>query len=100
MIGELLDILEADDAAVVSRDGGKARRSLVNVKRADCLEGDACPAGLEGPGAHFVVTGNHGGRKEERVFQRDTAELRTQALLIFRLGNLKLRPDILIEPCY
>ena len=84
MVGELFDILKADDAAVVPRDGGKAGRGLVNIKRADCLEADARPAGLECPGTHVVGAGYHGGRQQKGVLQRNAAQLRLKATLVLR----------------
>ena len=76
VVGELLNVFEADDTAAISRDGGEAGRCLMNIKGTDGLEGRACPARLKGAGAHIIGAGHHGGGEQERVLQRHTAELR------------------------
>ena len=97
MVGELLDILEADDAAVRACDGGVAGRGLMNLKGADRLEGDARPAGLKGAGAHVVGAAHDGGGEQERILQRHAAELCAQAFVAGRRGELQGRLDLVVQ---
>ena len=99
VIGELLDVLEADDAAALAVDSGIARRGLVDLKGADRLEGDARPAGLKGPLAHIVAAPDYRGRKQERVLQRYAAQLCAETFLVLRHIVLQLRLYLVVQPC-
>ena len=59
VVGELLDVLKADDASAVSSDGRKPRRSLVDRKGTDRFERSACPARFKRSGAHVIGAGHH-----------------------------------------
>ena len=98
MIGELLNVLKPDNAAVITGKGGKTRRSLVNVKVADRLERHTCPACLKSTGAHIIGAADHGGREQKRVFQRHTAHLRAEPVIIFRESYFQLRLYLIMKP--
>ena len=61
VVGQLLNILEADDTSVITRDCRETGRSLVDIHGADGLERDAGPACFKGSGAHFISTAHNGG---------------------------------------
>ena len=98
VVGELLDVLKADDASVVPGNGGETRRRLMDS--GDRLERRARPAGLESSGAHIIGTGHHRGGQKERAFQRDAAQLRPKAAFILRQGDLQMRLDFAVQPSH
>ena len=89
MVGKLLDVLEADDAAARAVNGGETRRRLMDVEGADGLESDARPSGLESAGAHIVGAAHHRRGQEKRIFQRDAANLRLERRFLLRCGNIE-----------
>ena len=69
----------------------------MDLKWADRLEGGACPASFKGSGAHIIGTGNHGGGQQERVLQRNTADIRAQPVRIRRQRLLQIRLHVLVQ---
>ena len=84
VVGQLLDVLEPNDTAVIAGNRRKARRSLMDVQCTDGLETCACPAGLKSTRAHVICACDDRGGKQERVLQRNPADITFQSFLIRR----------------
>ena len=69
----------------------------MDIQRADCLEAYAGPARFKSPRAHIICTCHHRGRQQERVFQRNTAQVASQSFFISRNRRLTLRLHLIIQ---
>ena len=98
MVGELLNVLEAHDAAAVACDGGEPRGNLMNLQRADRFEAGAGPAGVKGSRTHVIGAGDNGGGKQEGVFKRNAAQIAPKRGLVFRKCCFAFRLHLFIEP--
>ncbi|MPN24350.1 hypothetical protein SDC9_171748 [bioreactor metagenome] len=86
MVGDLLQIAEADEGGALLAQGVEPRGDLQGLQDADGFEHHPRPAQIEGPGAHFVVAGHNGRGQEKRIFAPDAAEVDFQRRLRPRLG--------------
>ena len=69
----------------------------MDIQGADGFEAHAAPPGVKGAGAHVICAGHHGGGQQERVFQRNAAQVGLQPLLVLRRGRFRLRLHLVIQ---
>ena len=100
VVRKLLDIFETDNASVIPCDCGKPRGRLMDIQGADRLEADSGPSCLKCPGTHVVCAGHHGGRQQERILQRNPAQVTLQPALVFRKRRLTFRLHLIMQPVH
>ena len=69
----------------------------MDIQCANCLEARASPSCLKSPGAHVVGAGHHGRRKQERILQRNPAQVALQPFLILRQRCFAFRQHLVIQ---
>ena len=72
----------------------------MDIQGADGLETNPGPAGFKSPGAHIISACYHRGRKKERIFQRDPAQITPKPVFVLRQRRFTVRLYLIIQPVY
>ena len=98
VVGKLFNIFKPDDRTAVSPDRRKARGRFMDIKGADCLEGNTAPSRLKGTGAHVIGACDNTGRKQKRILHRNPAEITSQTFFILGDRTFIIRQDFFLQP--